>query len=284
MYTGGSAVNAIRYVTEDILDYMVESNRIILENFSDSCYLLHRLWSGGHVDPQSIVTYDDLNNLIFTVWVGNPGGTPNLNHPDLRYDTGPDQRGTFKVVKDGTELTRQRYITDLAYNTDFYVGSDSDGTVTVTLYSSGSNVTVEYDTLCYCVDPERSTARANCTTCYGTMYEGGFVLDSGSAGTWNASGTILVRIPPNFKDIVVESVRNLRVDESAEAWTLAPPIYPRIDDYDVIIPCTGDHSGSLFEVTTVRISHLRDRTLSQRFTIKNPEDKYILSQHPIFTG
>lgn len=276
-------MNNVRYVTEPILDYMIENNVLVLQDFGDSCLLLQRLWHGGHVDAYPITTYDDTANLTFTVWVGNPGGEPNLNHPDLRYDTGPEQRGTFKVVKDAVELTRQRYTADLIASTDFAVNSDDEGTVQVTLFSSGS-VTVEYDTLCYCADPERSTARANCTTCYGTMYEGGYVLSSGSTSYWNEPGTILVRIPPNFKDIVVENVRNLRVDELAEAWTLAPPIYPQIDDYDIIVPVTGNHSGSLFEVTTVKISHLRDRQLSQRFTIKNPEDTHILRQHPIFTG
>lgn len=275
-------MNRVRLIDNNILGVVKAKNSLILDQFGDICYLLQRKWSGS-VIPLTEVSgsqYTDVTKTQALIWEGNPGGTQAGDHPDIRFDVN-NGIGYFTVEKDDVELTRISDLEDLSSDDEYTVTEDVDGSIYVNLYSSGSVVKVGYNTICYCVEPERSQGKTNCLSCYETMYEGGYDVYAGVETDWNPTNTILVRIPPAYSDVKVESVRNLREDEANEAWTIYDPTYPEIKDFDILIPLTGSHSGSAFEITNAKISHLRNNNLSQRFQIHNLFPTHVIYNYPL---
>lgn len=272
-------MNRIQLIDDVIITKMQNKNADILHEFGDICFLLQRK-SSGSVVSGTVSSYTNSTNTQFQLWEGTPGGTPNSNHPDLRFDTN-DGSGSISVTKDGVELDRIPEIDTLDSSDEFKVTTDVNGSVYINLFTSGSVVEYEYDTLCYCVEPENSQGRTDCTVCYATMYEGGYDVATGYGSEYNPDGTLMVRINPAFRDTKVESVRNKREDEQTEGWTLADPNYPVFKDFDIIMPITGDHSGSVFEITNVRMSHLRNHNLSQRFQLHNLPDTDIIYEYDL---
>lgn len=272
-------MNNIRYIDDNILDYMKENNRLILEQFGDIAVLLHRKSSGSMVGIADVATYDDAAHLEFTLWQGNPGGTQALNHPDLRYDTN-NGSGSIRVIRDGTNLSRVLFEEELLAATQYWVYTDVSGSVKVKLYASGS-VQYSYDTMCHCVEPQRVQGKTNCPVCYGTLYEGGYDIDAGYASPYNPAQTILVRITPAFSDQNVESVRNEREDTQTEGWTILDDTYPQVYDSDYLYFLTGHRAGKYFMATNVKASSLRGTNLSQRFQVHSIEDSSIMYSFPI---
>jgi len=273
-------MNNIHFVDNVILRAMADKNQYIIRQFGDICVLLQRKQSGSVVPQTTVSSYTNTGHTKFQLWQGNPGGTQSSNHPDIRYDIN-DGSGFITITKDDIELTRVPEKNVMDDDSEYKIYTDVSGSVFAELYSSGSVVSYSYTTICHCVDPSKSQAKTRCTTCYSTMYEGGYVVSGSVATAYNPSGTILVRIPPAYSDMKVESVRQLREDEQNEAWTLADPTYPVVSDFDMIVPLTGDHVGTIFQVTNVRMSHLRTHNLSQKFQVHNMPETDIIYEFPI---
>jgi len=252
-------------IDSEIIDYMKESHLAESRISPIVCYLLQRNSTGSVVGS----TASPLTISSYTVLTPNPRATiwsSGSLHPSLDpYDT------SFTLWIDGAIASRIPIIDDLVNDNEYSLVKriDLDPQKVEVVLNAGFNptghvLTYKYSTMQPGIDVNTYKPGADSSQ---SLYGWSQYLNAYS-DDYQDVNQILLRIPLNTRDLVVNEEGSVTIDEAQNCWMIWDPY---VSDFDIlVIPAIYSKSGDeeRYEIVNKQDSFIQRQLISQRFNVK----------------
>lgn len=252
-------------IDADTIEYMKESHVVQSRISPIVCYLLQRNPSGSIIgsisSPLTISSYTVLTpNARATIW-----STGSL-HPNL-----DPYNSSFSLWIDGVQASRIPLVDDLINNNEYALvkRNDLNPPIVEIVLNSGFDptshiLTYKYSTIQPGIDVDTYKPGSDPSqSIFGwTQYLNSYSDD------YQSPNQILIRIPLNTRDLVINEEGRVTIDEAQNCWTIWTPY---LNDFDIlIISKEFSKSGTeeRYEIVNKQDSFIQKQLITQRFNVK----------------